>query len=252
MTASRPGSESRCHTAIVGAGVGGQSACDALSGAGFTDLVLLDRPGQDVLRSRFDDASDTWLLTTAGGEIVRADVVVAAGEDVYVPWVPHLAGRDEFRGESFHAAAWEPAFDPSGKRIAVIGTDAAAGYHLGRLVEAAASVTVFARAPRRVVTEVPLWSTRVARWLRRHTRPSASRPSVVIASSAVETVTPLGVRTGDGVHHSVDAIVYGTGFSIADHVADETLTGAGGLPIREAWHDGMEPFCGVAVRGFPN
>lgn len=77
-----------------------------MSGAGFTDLVLLDRPGQGVLRSRFDDASDTWLLTTARGEIVRADVVVAAGEDVYVPWVPHLAGRDEFRGESFHAAAW--------------------------------------------------------------------------------------------------------------------------------------------------
>lgn len=252
MTASRPGSESRCHIAIVGAGVGGRSAYDALSGAGFTDLALLDRPGQDVLHSRFDDASDTWALTTTGGEIVRADVVVAEAADICVPWVPHIAGRDEFRGESFHAAAWEPAFDPSGKRVAVIGTDAAAGYHLGRLAEAAASVTVLARAPRRVVTEVPLWSTRVARWLRRHTRPGASRPSVVIASSAVEAVTPWGVRTADGVHLGLDAIVYGTGFSIADHIADETLTSAGGLPIRQVWHDGMEPFCGVAVRGFPN
>lgn len=252
MTASRPGGESRCHIAIVGAGVGGRSARDALSGAGFADLVLLDRPGQDVLHSRFDDASDTWLLATAGGEIVRADVVVAAERGMYVPWLPRIAGRDEFRGESFHAAAWDPAFDPSGKRIAVIGTDATAGYHLAQLVDVAASVTVFARAPRRVVTEVPLWSTRATRWLRDRVRPSAPRPSMRIASSAIEAVTASGVRTADGVHHGVDAIMYGTGFSIPDHVADETLTGSGGLRIRQAWHDGMEPFCGVAVRGFPN
>lgn len=251
MTQS-PTGESRCHIAIVGAGVGGQSARDALSSAGCTDVVLLDQPGRDVLRSRFDGPSDAWLLTTAGGEIVRADVVVAAGRGVYVPWLPRIAGRDDFRGESFHAAAWDPAFDPSGKRIAVIGTDAAAGYRLARLAEVAASVAVFAHAPRRVVTEVPLWSTRAARWLRRRARPGASRPSVLIASSPVEAVTASGVRTADGVHHSVDAIVYGTGFSIPDHVADDTLTGAGGLSIRQAWHDGMEPFCGVALRGFPN
>lgn len=246
MTASRAGVESRCQIAIVGAGAGDQGARDALSGAGFTDVVVLD---QDVLNSRFDDGSDTWLLATAGGEIVRADVVVAGGRDVYAPWLPRVGGRDEFRGESFHAAAWDPSFDPSGKRIAVIGTDTTAGHRLGRLAEAAASVTVFAWAPRRVVTDMPLWRTRATRWLRRL---GASRPSVVIASSAVEAVTASGLRTADGVHHSVDAIVYGTGFSIADHVADETLTGAGGLPLRRAWHDGMEPFCGVAVRGFPN
>lgn len=246
MTDSRAGGESRCHIAIVGAGVGGQNARDALTAAGFTGVVVLD---QHVLKSRFDDASDTWLLATAGGEIVRADVVVAAGRGVYVPWLPRIAGRDEFRGESFHAAAWDPAFDPRGKRIAVIGTDATAGYHLSRVADTAASVTVFARAPRRVVTEVPLWRSRATRWLR---RPGASRSSVVIASSAVEAVTASDVRTADGVHHSVDAIIYGTGFSIPDHVADEALTGAGGLPIRRAWHDGMEPFFGAAVHGFPN
>ncbi|WP_197512893.1 DUF4873 domain-containing protein [Mycobacterium sp. 852002-10029_SCH5224772] len=252
MTQPRAGGESRCHIAIVGAAGGGQSARDALVGAGFTDLVLLDPPDRDVVTSRFDDDTDTWLLTTAGGEIVRADVVVAPGRGVYVPWLPRTVGRDEFRGESFHAAAWDPAFDPSGKRIAVIGTDATAGHHLGRLTEAAASVTVFPHAPRRVVTEVPLWTTRATRWLRRRARANAPRPSVGIASSPISAVTASGVRTGDGVHHRVDAIIYGTGFSISDHVADEMLTGAGGLPLRQAWHDGMEPFCGVAVRGFPN
>ncbi len=251
MTPPRAGDETRCHIVIVGAAAGAQRARAALSGAGFTDLVLLETPGQEVVNSRFDDASDTWLLTTAGGEIVRADVVVA-GRGVYVPWLPRIAGRDQFRGESFHAAEWDPGFDPFGKRIAIIGTDAAAGHHLGRLIQTATSVTVFARAPRRVVFEVPLWSTRAKRWLRGHIRPARPRPSVVIASSAIEAVTASGVRTGDGVHHRVDAIIYGTGFSIPDHIADETLTGVSGLPIRQAWHDGMEPFCGVAVHGFPN
>jgi cation diffusion facilitator CzcD-associated flavoprotein CzcO len=261
---TRPGDldESRCHIAIIGAGPGGQSARAALLSAGVADFVILDRasglpdnhlrPGREVLTSRFDDETDTWLLTTVGGEIFRADVVVAAHRPVQVPWLPNIPGRSDFRGTSFHAAAWDPDFDPSGKRIAVVGTDATAGLHIGRLVEAAASVTVFAHAPRRTVTEVPLWSTRAQRWLRRHTRPAAVRPSAALAASAIEAVTASGIRTSDGVEHHVDAVIYGTGFSIPDQVGDQTLVGAGGLPIRQAWYDGLEPFCGVAIRGFPN
>ncbi|GAB4962118.1 hypothetical protein MAHJHV55_51730 [Mycobacterium avium subsp. hominissuis] len=32
----------------------------------------------------------------------------------------------------------------------------------------------------------------------------------------------------------------------------DVVVGAVGLPLRRAWPDGTEPFCGVAVRGFPN
>lgn len=248
MTQPGGGAEPRRHIAIVGAGACGESARTALLAAGFADLVVLD---DHVERSRFDDVTDTWLLTTAGGEVFRADIVVAAYRPVQLPWRPDIAGSDGFGGESFHAAAWDPGFEPSGKHIAVIGTDATAGHHIDRLAHAAASVTVFPHAPRRVVSEVPAWSTRVKRWLRRHIRP-AGRPLVAIAASAIEALTAAGVRTSDGVDHRVDAVIYGTGFFIPQDVADETLVGAAGLPIRRAWHDGMEPFYGVAVRGFPN
>lgn len=248
MTRPRDPAEPRHPIAILGAHPGVQSA---LLRAGVSDFMALDGPAAEV-RSRFDEGTDTWMLTTAGGEDVRARAVIAADRPPFVPWLPDIAGRDAFLGESFHAAEWAPGFDPSGKRLAVVGTDATAGHHIGRLIQTAASVTVFPLSPRRVVTEVPLWSTRVRRWLRRRVRPTAERPSVSVAGSAIEAVTASGIGTHDGVDHPVDAIVYGTGFSIRDEPADDTLIGAGGLSIRQAWQDGMEPFYGVAVRGFPN
>lgn len=153
MTAPSEGAGGRCHIAVVGAGAAGRCVRSALRAAGFTDLVTLDRPDHEVRRSRFDDDADAWRLTTTDGELWCADVVVAAYRPAQVPWLPDIAGRDEFGGASFHAAAWDPGFDPSGKRIAVIGTDAAAAHHLGRLAHTAASVLVFAHAPRRVVPE---------------------------------------------------------------------------------------------------
>lgn len=247
---TRPGgpADSRHPVAVLGARAGAPAAVAA---AGITDFVVLDEPAAQV-RSAFDDDSDTWRLTTAGGEAVRARAVIAT-EPPFVPWLPDIAGRDDFRGPSFPAAAWASQFDPSGKHIAVVGTDASAAHHIGRLTKVAASVTVFAHSPRHVVTEVPLWSTRAKRWLRHRLRPAAAdRPPIKLAGSPIATVTSSGIRTRDGVDHRVDAIVYGTGFSVPDELADETLVGADGLTIRQAWHDGMEPFYGVAVRGFPN
>jgi cation diffusion facilitator CzcD-associated flavoprotein CzcO len=240
--------------AIIGAGAAGQSARAALLAAGVRDIVTLDKAGGRELRSaRFDDDTDTWLLTTARDEIFQARVVIAAHRPVEVPWLPDIAGRNDFRGVSFHAARWQPDFDPTGKRVAVIGTDATAGHHIPRLVDSAASVTVFAHPPRRIVPELPLPTTRAKRWLRRHIRPAAhDGPAPTLVGSAIGTITPSGIRTIDGVDHDVDAIVYGTGFAIPDRISDKTLVGVGGMSIRQIWADGMEPYFGVALRGLPN
>ncbi len=234
---------------IIGGHARAHAVRSALQSAGVTGVAVLDNP---ILRSVFDEDTDTWTLHTVAGGVVQAHVIIDARRPPAIPWTPKLPGHNDFRGASFHAAAWDSGFDPSGKHVAVVGTDAAAAYHLGRLIQAAASVTVFPHAPRRVVTDIPVWSTRAKRWLRRHIRPGATLPRVAIAASAIEAVNASGVRTVDGVEHRADAIIYGTGFFIPSDVADETLVGAAGLSIRRAWHDGMEPFCGVAVRGFPN
>jgi cation diffusion facilitator CzcD-associated flavoprotein CzcO len=251
----QPGLAGPCHhIAIIGAGTAGRSARAALLAAGVTDVVTLDKAaGREIRSARFDDDTDTWLLTTAGDENFQARVVIAAYRPAQVPWLPDIAGRNDFRGVSFHAAEWQPDFDPAGKRVAVVGADSTAGQHIPQLVASAASVTVFAHPPRRIVPELPLPTTRVKRWLRRHIRPAAdNRPAPALVGSAIGAITASSIRTADGVEHDVDAIVYGTGFAIPDRISDETLVGAGGLAIRQVWVDGMEPYFGVALHGLPN
>jgi hypothetical protein len=209
----------------------GRRPAEHLRGAGVTDVVVLDRA---VTRSAFDEDADTWALTTADGQTCRSRVVVA--ESPLKPWVPAIPGRAEFGGLAFHAATPDSGFDPAGRRIAVIGGDAGAGRFLERTARSAKSVTVFPLPPRRVV------SVTRDRWRR------STSPDVVAAP--IDRVIRSGVRTCDGARYDVDAIVYGTGF--ADPGRAETLVGAGGVTLRQAWRDGMEPYLGIAVHGFPN
>ncbi|WP_231996011.1 DUF4873 domain-containing protein [Mycobacterium sp. 852002-51163_SCH5372311] len=258
-------------TVVVGAGATGLGVATELLTAGVTDFVMLDkaplaearrrdcpaapagrlRSGCEIVGSVFDDDTDTWTLQTSSGETIRGRVVIAAHQPPFVPWIPELNGCNDFGGASFHASAWDPDFDPAGKRIAMVGTDAGAGYHIGRLKGSA--VTVFAHAPRWVVTHmspwVPLRTVPALRWVRARTR---TRRGPLVADSPIDTLTPTGIRTRDGVEHRFDAIVYGTGFQIPDGMPDGALVGAGGLTIRQAWYHGMEPYQGVALHGFPN
>ncbi|SRX93841.1 putative monooxygenase [Mycobacterium tuberculosis H37Rv] [Mycobacterium shimoidei] len=182
----------------------------------------------------FDDDADAWTLTTRGGDECRSQIVIARSP--LVPWIPDLPGRNEFRGLAFHAAAPGPGFDPTGKRIAVIGADAEAGRLIERITGRAAKLEVFAYAPRRVVG-----TTR-----RRRRR----RPRISVTSEPIDSLTASGIRTRSGVHHEVDVIIYGTGFAVPDQLP--ALVGAGGITLPQAWRDGMEPYLGVAVHGFPN
>ena len=228
----------RCHgVIIVGNQIGDKAVGADLRAAGNTDIgdvVVFDRT---VTSSIFDDRTDTWTLTTDDGDTCRGRVVLAC-ESPFVPWTPDLFGRREFRGVSFHAAAPAAEFDPTDRRVAVIGADANAGRLIEQMAKSATRVEVFPLPPRRVVSR-----------LRRTVRFTRRRQAEVVASP-VEEVTAAGVRTADGVHHEADAIIYGTGFAVAGR--EPALVGPGGLTLEQAWTDGAEPYLGVALHGFPN
>jgi cation diffusion facilitator CzcD-associated flavoprotein CzcO len=225
------------HGVVV---VGGYLATP-LREAGVTDVVVVHR---EVVGSVFDDDTDTWTLTARGGETCRGRVVIAGSP--FVPWIPDICRRDDFRGVAFHAAEPEPEFDPAGQRFAVVGADAGAGQFIERVARSAASVTVFPLPPRRVVSITSTTTSITRRSVRRRRR----RVSPHVVTSPIDTVSASGIRTCDGAHYDVDAIVYGTGFTIADRGA--TLTGTRGLTVRQGWRDGMEPYLGIAVHGCPN
>jgi cation diffusion facilitator CzcD-associated flavoprotein CzcO len=223
----------RIHGVVL---VGNPGAANELLAAGIHDFMIFDR---EVFSSVFDDDTDTWTLATEDGETCRGRVVVAC-ESPFVPLVPDLLGRRDFRGTAMHAAMPTPYFDPAGKRVAVIGADSSAGQLIDRMAASGATIEVFPLAPRRAVSRL------------RRTIRFARRRRVEVIASPIEEVTPVGVRTADGVHHDADALVYGTGFAVRTGLPDDTLVGSRGITIQQAWIDGAEPYFGVALHGFPN
>jgi Domain of unknown function (DUF4873) len=191
-----------------------------------------------VVSARFDDGTDTWLLRTDSGDEICSQAVVDTRR-FHVPSTPNWHGRNEFNGPSFHSLDWDPTFDPARKRIAVIGDRAA---HV---------VSLLADSEVKLFDCPPHWETRKAkrRW-RPHARGQNARP--VIVTSAIERITPTGIRTADGMDHDVDAIIYATRSATKNGIADDALVGLLGLTIQRAWQDGAEAYLGVAVHGFPN
>ncbi len=223
----------RVHDVVL---VGDGDAASELLTAGVHDFFMFDR---EVASAVFDDATDTWTLATEDGETCRGRFVITC-ESPFVPLVPDLLGRRDFRGTAMHAAMPSDFFDPAHKRVAVIGADSAAGELIERMAGAGAALKVFPLPPRRHVQR------------QRRTLRLPRRRGVEVITSPIEEVTAVGVRTVDGVHHDADAIVYGTGFAVRAGLPRDALLGAHGLSIQRAWVDGAEPYRGMAVPGFPN
>ena len=79
-----------------------------------------------------------------------------------------------------------------------------------------------------------------------------AKPNAEVVTSPISHVDGDALVTGDGVRHSVDAIVFGTGFRATEFLAPIEITGRDGLSLRNAWKQGAEAYLGLTVSGFPN
>ncbi len=104
-----------------------------------------------VTACRWDEVTCRWVIDITGpdggGEVHTADVVVAANGFLSEPSIPTFDGLDDFTGEVMHSAQWDPSYDLTGKRVAVIGTGASAVQIVPRIVDQVARLHVFQRTP---------------------------------------------------------------------------------------------------------
>jgi cation diffusion facilitator CzcD-associated flavoprotein CzcO len=77
-------------------------------------------------------------------------------------------------------------------------------------------------------------------------------PNVELVTAALSEVRENSVIDGDGAEHAVDAIIFGTGFHVADPPVGERVFGRGGRLLNDAWEGSPEAYLGTAVPGFPN
>lgn len=103
------------------------------------------RLSTEVMRRDWDEDNHLWVLTLDDGSTVTARFVITATGAFVEPRVPDIPGLDDFTGTVVQTQRWDEDFDPTGKRIAVIGTGATAIQLVPQLAKSAAQLDVYQR-----------------------------------------------------------------------------------------------------------
>ncbi|KAF2644630.1 FAD/NAD(P)-binding domain-containing protein [Massarina eburnea CBS 473.64] len=101
-----------------------------------------------VEKAEWSEEKGKWVIdvATKTGEIVdEADFLITATGHFSDPRLPDYPGREEYQGHLRHSSNWDPNFDPTGKKIAVIGNGASGLQVLPPLQKLAARIDHYAR-----------------------------------------------------------------------------------------------------------
>ena len=82
--------------------------------------------------------------------------------------------------------------------------------------------------------------------------PTLMRENVRLETESIEAITPGGIRTGDGVEHALDVIVFSTGFETTGWRWSVDVVGRDGKHLSQVWQDHPEAYLGITVADFPN
>ncbi len=98
-----PGDEIRRHAVRIARRF--DLYADALFSTGVTALT-------------WDEASETWLVSTDRGDDFRAAYVVSATGTLTDPKLPGIPGIEDFAGHTFHTSRWDYAYTGGTRRAA--------------------------------------------------------------------------------------------------------------------------------------
>lgn len=106
--------------------------------------------------ARWDDETNQWQVSLLDGEVLSTRYLITATGFLSQPKIPDIPGIDSFAGRVIHTTDWQDDYDPTGERIAVIGTGATAVQLIPELAKKSADLTVYQRTPIWVVPKIDL------------------------------------------------------------------------------------------------
>jgi cation diffusion facilitator CzcD-associated flavoprotein CzcO len=82
--------------------------------------------------------------------------------------------------------------------------------------------------------------------------PALQRDNCKLITWPIATLSPVGIRTSDGIEHHLDAIVFATGYDVHLSGPPFPVTGLGGRSVQAEWNGHAQAFKSISVHGFPN
>lgn len=110
-----------------------------------------------VTSAEWSEDKGKWLIhvSSKDGDFVdEANFLLTATGHFADPKLPEYPGMDRFKGDIFHTSAWKTSFDPTDKKIAVIGNGASGIQVLPQLQKVAKRLDHYARNPTWVAAPV--------------------------------------------------------------------------------------------------
>jgi cation diffusion facilitator CzcD-associated flavoprotein CzcO len=82
--------------------------------------------------------------------------------------------------------------------------------------------------------------------------PALEQPNVELVTDGIAEVREHSIVTTAGVEHTVDTIIFGTGFEVTKPPIARRIRGREGRTLAEHWSTSMTAYKGTCVPGFPN
>lgn len=82
--------------------------------------------------------------------------------------------------------------------------------------------------------------------------PALQRDNCKLIDWPIATLSPVGIRTSDGVEHHLDAIVFATGYDVHLTGPPFPVTGLDGRSLAAEWSGGAQAYKSINVHGYPN
>jgi cation diffusion facilitator CzcD-associated flavoprotein CzcO len=82
--------------------------------------------------------------------------------------------------------------------------------------------------------------------------PALQKDNCKLIDWPIATISPVGIRTSDGVEHHLDAIVFATGYDVHLTGPPYPITGLGGRSLSDEWTRGAQAYKSINAHGYPN